>query len=111
MPNTHNYRTLHDKVLARPGAAERLAALRGETLSEVGLYVLRRTIDRSQTDLAAELGISQSAVSQLERGEDLKVSTLRSYLQGLGARLQITAVFDDGDAETAIPIRIGADTL
>ena len=58
-----------------------------------------------------ELGVSQSAVSQLERGDDVKVSTLRSYLLGLGARLQITAVFGDGDAETAIPIRIGADTL
>ena len=109
MPNTHDYRALHDEVLGRPGAPERLAALRSETLSEIGLHALRRTMDRSQTDLAAELGISQSAVSQLERGEDLKVSTLRSYLQGLGARLQITAVFDDGEAETAVPIRIGAD--
>ena len=110
MPNTQNYRALHDEVLARPGAAARLAALRSETLAEIGLYALRRTMDRSQADLAAELGISQSAVSQLERGDDLRVSTLRSYLKGLGARLQITAVFDDGEAETAIPVRLGADT-
>lgn len=104
-----DYRALHREVLARPGAAERLAVLRGETLAEIGLYALRRTLDRSQTDLAAELGISQSAVSQLERGDDVKVSTLRSYVNGLGARLQIVAVFDDGEAETAVPIRIGAD--
>ena len=111
MPNTDSYRALHDEVLARPGAAGRLAALRSETLAEMGLHALRRTMDRSQADLAAELGVSQSGVSQLERDDDVKVSTLRSYLQGLGARLQITAVFGDGDAETAIPIRIGADTL
>lgn len=104
-----DYRALHREVLARPGAAERLAVLRGETLAEIGLYALRRTLDRSQTDLAAELGISQSAVSQLERGDDVKVSTLRSYVNGLGARLQIVAVFDDGEAETAVPIRIGPD--
>ena len=106
---TKNYRALHDEVLARPGAEERLAALRSETLAEVGLHALRRTRDRSQADLAAELGISQSAVSQLERGDDVKVSTLRSYVHGLGARLRIVAVFDDGDAENAVPIRIGPD--
>ncbi len=109
MPSTKDYRALRREVLARPGAAERLAALREETLAEIGLYALRRTLDRSQTDLAAELGISQSAVSQLERGDDVKVSTLRSYVNGLGARLQIVAVFDDGEAETAVPIRIGSD--
>ena len=73
---TRNYRILHDEVVARPGAAERLAVLRDETLAEIGLHVLRRVLERSQTDLPAELGISQSAVSQLERGDDVKVSTL-----------------------------------
>ena len=107
MPSTKSYRALHDKVLARPGAAERLAALREETLVEIGLYALRRALDRSQADLAAELGISQSAVSQLERGDDVKVSTLRSYVSGLGARLELVAVFGEGEAETAVPIRIG----
>lgn len=108
MPNTSTYQGLHDQVAERPGAAERLAALRLDTLAEIGLHELRRSLERSQTDLAAELGISQPAVSQLERGEDVKVSTLRSYLDSLGARLQILAIFDDGEAETAIPIRIGA---
>ena len=70
---------------------------------------LRRALERSQTDLAAALGISQSAVSQLERGEDVKLSTLRSYVHGLGAHLQIVAVFDDGEKETEIPIRLGAE--
>ncbi len=110
MPNTKSYRELHDRVTARPGAAERLAALRQDTLAEIGLYELRRSLERSQTDLAAELGISQPAVSQLERGEDVKLSTLRSYLDSLGARLQVFAVFDDGEGETAIPIRVGTGT-
>lgn len=104
-----SYRALHDEVLACPRAEERLAALRGETLAEIGLYALRRILDRSQADLAAELRISQSAVSQMEEGDDVKVSTLRSCVHGLGARLKIIAVFDDGDTETAVPIRIGPD--
>ncbi|MGH3441416.1 MAG: helix-turn-helix domain-containing protein [Nitriliruptorales bacterium] len=107
MPSTKNYRRLHDQVLARPGAADRLAALREETLAEIGLYELRRALQRSQTDLAAELNISQSAVSQLERADDLKLSTLRNYLAHLGARLQLVAVFEEDDEQHSVPIHVG----
>lgn len=110
MPSTKDYRDLRDQIMARPGAAERLAALREDTLAEIGLYELRRALDRSQADLAASLSISQSAVSQLERGEDIKLSTLRSYVRGLGAHLRVVAVFGDGKNETAIPIRIGVES-
>lgn len=107
MPSTKNYRRLHEQVTARPGAAERLAALRAETLAEIGLYELRKALERSQTELAAELNISQSAVSQLERADDLKLSTLRNYLAHLGARLQLVAVFEEDDEEHRVPIHIG----
>ena len=69
MPSSKSYPALHEKVLAPPGAEERLAALRSETLAEIGLYALRRTLERSQADIAVELGIIQSAASQLERDE------------------------------------------
>ena len=103
-----NYRELHEKVVARPGAPERLAALREATVAEIGLHELRRALNRSQVDLAASLGSSQPAISQLERGEDIRLSSLRRYLEGLGARLQIVALFHDGEGETAIPLRIGS---
>ncbi len=101
-----SYRDLHDTVVARPGAtgrAPRRDTGRGRPVE------LRRALQRSQTDLAAALGISHWAISQLERGEDVKLSTLRSYIQGLGAKLQILAVSDDGESEMTTPIRIGAD--
>lgn len=106
MPKTKNYQGLHERILERPGALERLDALREETLREVGLYELRRSLEISQEDLAAELEISQSAISQLERADDLKLSTLRKYLEKLGARLELIAVFDTED-ERAVPIDIG----
>lgn len=106
MPSSKNYLELHEQVASRPGAAEQLAALRNETLAEIGLYELRRTLGRSQTDLAADLGVSQSAISQLERAEDLKLSTLRNYLARLGARLELLAVFEDDDNEHLVSIRI-----
>ena len=106
MPTTKSYRQLHDRVAARPGAAERLAELRQETLAEMGLYELRGALQQSQADLAAAIGITQSAVSQFERGDDIMVSTLRNYLKGLGATLRISAVFDNGESETVIPIQL-----
>ena len=53
MPSTKNYRNLHDQVVARPGAAERLAALREDTLAEISLYELRRALECSQSDEGA----------------------------------------------------------
>lgn len=107
MSSTKSYRRLHEEVVARPGVAERLDVLREDTLAEIGLYELRRALERSQTELAAELGISQSAISQLERAGDIKLSTLRNYLEHLGARLELLAVFQGDDEERAVPIRIG----
>ena len=67
--------------------------------------------DWSQAGLAAELGISQAAVSQLENAPDLSVSRLRKYLEPLGATLQILAVFDNGAEEYSIPIRVGREAV
>ncbi len=107
MAETKPYRRLHDQVVARPGAIERLAALREETLEEIALFELRRTLELSQTDLADELGVSQSAVSQLENSHDPKVSTVREYLARLGAQLRLVAVFNEGDEERSVVLDIG----
>ena len=107
MVNAKYYKQLHDRVIARPGAVERLAALRQETLAEIGLYEMRRQLDCSQSELAATLGISQAAVSQLENAQDLTLSRLQKYLEPLGATLRIQAVFDSGEEEYSIPIRLG----
>ena len=98
-----SFTKLHEQVVARPGAVERLAALREETLVEIGLYELRRSRDSSQVELAERLGVSQSAVSQLENGGDLRLSTLRAYVEGLGGELVVSAVFD-GDAQVALQV-------
>ena len=107
MSNTKKYKELHEQVVARPGAVERLAALRQQTLAEIGLYEMRRHLDWSQSGLAAALGISQAAVSQLENAHNLTLSRLRKYLEPLGARLEIMAVFERDGEEYNIPIRVG----
>src|SRR6266567_4292268 len=95
MPKTKNFEILHQQVLARPGAAKRLAKLRQETLAEIGLYQLRTAQALSQTELAARLGVTQPAVSKLEHAEDVRVSTLRDYIEALGGTLELSARFGD----------------
>ena len=96
---------LREAVEARPGAQERLAAKRAETLEEVRLYELRHAEAVSQAELAGRLDVTQGAVSKLEHADDVRVSTLRQYLDALGARLELVAVFDDEGWR--VPIQLG----
>ncbi len=55
---------------------------------------LRKTIGRTQQELADAVGIAQSELSRMEQRQDLLLSTLRRYVEGLGASLEICAVFE-----------------
>lgn len=90
------WKVIRDAVASEPGAEEEIARHRTELLAEIGLFELRRRAALSQVELAARLNVSQSAVSQLERSTDPKLSTVRDYVEGLGGHLQLVAVFDDG---------------
>jgi transcriptional regulator with XRE-family HTH domain len=62
--------------------AARRKALAGE------LVILRRSAGLSQTEVAARMGTSQSAVARLEAGQgDLRVSSLERYAAALGRTL------------------------
>jgi DNA-binding transcriptional regulator YiaG len=99
---------LRKQVETRPGAAERLAAKRAETLEEIQLYELRHAEAVSQIDLAGRLDVTQGAISKLEHADDVRVSTLRQYLEALGARLELVAVFDD--EHRRVPINLGKES-
>jgi DNA-binding transcriptional regulator YiaG len=99
-----SYTILHDKVISRPGAPKKLADLRSETLAQIALHELRRSEEVSQVVLAERLEITQPAVSKIERASDLRIITLRKYVEALGATLNIEAVFSDG---RRLPLTIG----
>lgn len=50
--------------------------------------------------------MSQAQVSRIEHQADLYLSTLVSYLEALGGRLELTAIFDGA----RVPITIGVLT-
>lgn len=59
------------------------------------LAVLREQLGKSQVELAATLGTSQPNVSQLERSDDLQLSSIARYVHALGGQLEINPVVGD----------------
>ena len=74
------------------------AAEHRRLVEEMSLHQLRKARELTQTKIAGELHIGQGDVSKLERRTDMYVSTLASYLQAVGADLEIRAIFPDGSA-------------
>ncbi len=59
------------------------------------LAALREARGVTQSELARAWETSQANVSRVEREKDVYLSTLRRYVEALGGRLEITAVFPD----------------
>jgi transcriptional regulator with XRE-family HTH domain len=74
------------------------------TLSEI-----RRARTLTQTQLAKALHVSQAQVSRIENQTDLYLSTLESYLEAMGGRLELVAVFDDERVPIALSSLTDAD--
>lgn len=70
--------------------ATRAAALMAD---ERALQRLRRAQGMTQAAMAEALGIGQDGVSRLEQRSDIRLSTLRGYVEALGGRLSIVAEF------------------
>jgi transcriptional regulator with XRE-family HTH domain len=56
---------------------------------------LRRAMQLSQEQIAAELQVSQGSVAKLEKRSDMLVGTLRRFIRAMGGELEITARFPD----------------
>jgi predicted transcriptional regulator len=67
-----------------------------EALKELPLDELRNARGLSQKMLAEALGIQQPAIAKMEKRADMYISTLRSHIEAMGGRLEITAHFPDG---------------
>ena len=62
----------------------------------LALAEIRARRGLTQVDLARVLQTSQASVSKIERRDDLYLSTLRGFVEALGGRLELAAVFPEG---------------
>ena len=62
---------------------------------ELNLRELRRLRKLTQASLSKKLKIGQEGVSRMEKRTDLYLSTLRSYVEGVGGELSLIVKFPD----------------
>ena len=79
----------------RPGAAKEIDARKRAIIAAVRLAELREKVGKTQVELAGTLGMTQANVSRIERSDNLYLSTLVDYVDALGGRVEINAVFED----------------
>jgi len=84
-------RTLEEMIAAEtPEVQAKIEARTLELIEEArGLAEFRKLAAHSQEGLAAKLHLKQPAVSRLERQADMYLSTLRSYIEAAGGKLEL----------------------
>jgi transcriptional regulator with XRE-family HTH domain len=70
-------------------------------MEEMTLDQLRALRQLTQAEISQALGITQAAVSKLEFRSDSYVSSVRKYIEALGGKMEIRAVFP----ETEVKVR------
>jgi ribosome-binding protein aMBF1 (putative translation factor) len=86
----------------REMAQRRMAAERSGLVRD--LVVMRQTAGLSQTEVAARMGTSQSAIARLEAGtSDVRASTLERYAAAVGSEITWKLQGGDGTPPPAAP--------
>lgn len=97
-PKTKPFRQLAEKLNADPARRARVDEHKRLMLAE-----LRQSIDLTQTELAETLRVTQRGVSHVEHEANPRLATLADYVDALGGRLELRAVFDDRTVELTLP--------
>lgn len=89
--------TLKDKMAALD--PERQARIRAETERLQAEYMtmqdLRKARQMTQVRMAEILGKTQVTIAQMEKRTDVMLSTLRSYIEAMGGKLDLVVHFPD----------------
>lgn len=93
----HKWRDIRRKL--KPEQEKKTRHYVRSVVELVTLNQLREARSLTQANLASILGVNQGSVSKIEKRTDMYVSTLRSFIQAMGGRLQIKAVFPEGEVE------------
>jgi transcriptional regulator with XRE-family HTH domain len=93
------YRTVSlEEMLAEESdeSRQKIAQMTAELIAEeLTLRELRRLRKLTQATLSKKLKIGQEGVSRIEKRTDLYLSTLRSYVEGVGGKLSLVVEFPD----------------
>lgn len=85
-------RKLEEVIASLPAEEQATIEKRYQELRQEveGLRELRQIAGKAQADIASALNIKQPSVSKIEKQTDMYLSTLRSYVEAVGGKLELT---------------------
>ena len=91
-------KTLQEMLAERSlDSRARIKQLAEQLLLENQLSRIREELEISQKELAQTMGIKQPSFSAIEnRGNDLKISTMKKYVEAMGGKLRIDVELPTG---------------
>ncbi len=91
-------KTLQEMLAERSlDSRARIKQLAEQLLLENQLFRIREELEISQKELAQTMGIKQPSLSAIEnRGNDLKISTMKKYVEAMGGKLRIDVELPTG---------------
>ena len=94
---TRSLNDIRAKRPLSPDARKRVDEIKRAMQLEIALAELRELRGATQAQVADSLGTSRPNVGRIESEIDVRLSTLERYVEALGGKLEIHAVFDDAD--------------
>lgn len=97
--------TLRKKIAQLPVKRRARVRARASELmaEEMSLQALRKAMNKTQAEIARQLKVGQDTVSRYEQRSDMLLSTLQSYVEAAGGKLDLVARFPNRR-----PVRIRA---
>jgi DNA-binding XRE family transcriptional regulator len=98
MKDFPRWQDVRDDIVAGAGGEQAVAEARHRNQAYIDGYRLaerRKALGLTQAEVAKRMGVTKSRVSQIERGEVSTIEAVARYVEALGGRIQISAVFGD----------------
>lgn len=99
MPPIRNINQVRKRRPLSDDGRRRVDVIKRAMQLEIALAELREMRGISQSAVAEILATSRPNVSRIEKETDVRLSTLERYVEALGGKLEIHAVFEDSDVK------------
>lgn len=94
---------ISEKVRADPERRARIEQREQAIEAELTISKLREARGATQESVAERMNVTQSNVSHFERNPNIFLRSLASYVEALGGRLEVRAVFADQIVTLVVP--------
>jgi DNA-binding XRE family transcriptional regulator len=98
MSDFPKWQDVRAEVVAGGGGEEAVTRARRRNQAYIDGHRLserRKALGLTQAEVAEQMHVTKSRVSQIERGEVSTIEAVARYVQAIGGRIQVSAVFGD----------------